>query len=250
MKRRDVEKLAIQAHNIRQWLARQSPAQQRARREMEQKQDLAWWLVYGPPRTGTSYMMRLIKTCATLYIADWGLGAILGPTRRWLEFRSAPEHDYITFDPDRFLKDISSNILDNAYAGDGSQIDLVYKQAGLGPDEYQTLVEMWGPPQRTIFCLRQPSGYLASATKKFVHGSLQRHQDVYVNCMKDYDKIGGDVFEYTSELSVADYIPFLRPLNLEGRRLPPFRYQGELDEENTSEEMWSVYHRVKQLATD
>jgi hypothetical protein len=51
-------------------------------------------------------------------------------------------------------------------------------------------------------------------------------------------------------LSVEDYVSFLKPLNLEGKRLPPFRYRGERDQEHTSEAMWNAYHKVKALAAE
>jgi len=195
-------------------------------------------------------MMRLIKTCSRLYVSDWGLGRILERIPDWLQFRSHPVHDYITFDHDRFLKDISSNILDNAYTGDGVQLDLIYKQAALLPKEYQTLIKMWGPPDRVIFCLRDPAGYMASATKKFAHGSVERLQEVYLASASSYLKIRGEIFEYTPELSLSDYIAFLEPLNFEGKRLPPFGYRGEQDLESVSEEMWSTYHRIRELVAD
>jgi hypothetical protein len=193
-------------------------------------------------------MVQLIKTCAKLYINDWGLGAILAPIPGWLEFKLAPHRDFITFDHHRFLRDISSNILDNAYAGDGEQLDLVYKQVALRSNEYQALVEMWGPPVRVIFCLREPAGYIASAIKKFTHHSyVEELQRMYVDAIDSYMQIKGDIFEYTPELSVADYVSFLQPLNLEGKRLPPFQHRGEQDHERVIEEMWHAYHRMKAL---
>jgi hypothetical protein len=53
-------------------------------------------------------------------------------------------------------------------------------------------------------------------------------------------------FEYTPELSVSDYVSFLEPLNLKGKRLPPFQYRGEQDHDSTSEEMWSAYRGIKE----
>ena len=142
MHRRNFEKIALKIHNFRQWLARNTPAQRRARKALEQQSGLKWWLVYGPPRTGSSYLVRLIKTCARLYINDWGLRPILAPIPGWIEAKTNPARDFITFDHERFIQDISSNILDNAYAGDGNQIDLVYKQVILHPNSHQAMVKM------------------------------------------------------------------------------------------------------------
>lgn len=237
-------------HRGRQWLARKSPGQRRARRKMQDQSQLKWWLVYGPPRGGTSYMMRLIKSCSRLVVSDWTLSPLIAHIPYWLEFRSAPARDYIAFDHHRFLRDISSNILDNADVGSGHQLDLVYKQAGLRSKEYQALVEIWGPPERTIYCLREPAGYIASATKKFAGHTVENLQQLYVDSVNSYLEINGDLFEYTPDLSMSDYVFFLEPLNFEGKQLPAFRYTGEQDRDSTSEEMWAAYQRARDHAKD
>jgi hypothetical protein len=247
---RRFEKQALEAYKAKQWLLRKTPGQRHIRNEMHLQPELRWWLVYGPPRSGTSYMMRLIKTCSRLYVSDWSLGIFIARIPDWLQFRSHPVHDYITFDPDRLLSDISSNILDNAYAGDGDQLDLIYKQAGMPPKVVQTLSRMWGPPERMIFCLREPAGYMASSAKKFTEGSRERRQEVYIQSVNSYLEVGGEIFEYTPELSLSDYLAFLEPLNFEGKRLPPFGYRGEQDQDAVSEEMWYAYHRTKDLVAD
>jgi hypothetical protein len=208
------------------------------------KSELKWWLIYGPPRTGTSYMLRLVRTCSVLYVSDWGLAPILVPIPNWLDLRSSPEFDYIKFDTERFLRDISDNILANAYRGEGDQLDLVYKQANLDSMQYRVFVKMWGPPERRIFCLREPAGYIASARKKFVHESLDRLQEMYVTSIDRYEGIGGDVFEYNPESSVSDYVSFLEPLNFEGKHIPPFHYKGQCDRELTRQDMWVAYRRL------
>jgi hypothetical protein len=216
---------------------------------IERKPPLRWWLVYGPPRAGTTYVHRMVKACSTLHVSDWGLAPVLNPIPEWLRYFSAKDFDYIRFDYERFLNDISSNILDNAYTGNGVQLDLVYKQATLGPGEYETLVRMWGPPERAIFCIREPAGYIASARKKFIYDSVERLQRVYVDSIDSYRHIRGDIFDYTPELTVSDYTSFLQPLSFEGKRLPRFRFKGEQDHENTTEEMWNAYLEAKVLVT-
>lgn len=217
-------------------------------RRIKRKPAPRWWLVYGPPRAGTTYMHRMAKTCSTLHVSDWGLAPVLDPISEWLQRRSSQDFGYIKFDYERFLKDISNNILDNANAGNGVQLDLVYKQATLGLSEYEALVRMWGPPERAIFCLRQPAGYIASATKKFIYDTVERLQQVYIDSIASYQHIGGDIFDYTPELTVSDYTSFLQPLSFEGKWLPPFQFRGEQDQKNTTEEMWDAYHRIKELA--
>ncbi len=250
MKRRSVERIVLKAHRARQWLARKSSGQRQVRRELQRKSGLNWWLVYGPPRSGTSYMMEWIKTCSTLWVSDWSLGILFEPIPRWLAFRSDPAHGFIAFDHARFLRDLSRNILDNAYTGGGNQLDLLYKQANMRPNEHHTLVQMWGPPQRAIFCLREPSGYMASAARKFAHASREQLQRMYIRSVEGYQEIGGDLFEYGPGLSDSDYVAFLQPLDFERKRLPAFRFRGAQDHDSTSEEMWQAYHRAKELAAD
>ena len=219
-----------------------------ARERVRRKRGLTWWLIYGPPRAGTTYMHRLLETCDVLHVSDWGLDSILSPIPAWLQYYSAAEFDYIRFDRDRLLHDISRNILDNAYMGNGVQLDLVYKQATLGPSEYEALVQMWGEPERAIFCLREPAGYIASARKKFVYGSLERLQQIYVDSITSYLHIGGDLFEYRPDLTVSDYTSFLQPLSFEGKRLPTFEFRGVQEPENTTDIMWNCYQEIKALA--
>jgi hypothetical protein len=192
-------------------------------------------------------MMGLIRTCARLWVSDWGLGPILESSARWIAFQALPIHDYITFDGQRLLEDVAQNILGHAYAGGGQQLDLVYKEAALRPEEHETLARMWGPPERTIFCLREPAGYVASARKKFPKGTVSVLQASYVRAMETCLAVGGDIFEYAPDRVTDDYIAFLTPLRLDRQRLTPFHYRGDRDEANTSEEMWAAYHKVKEL---
>ena len=238
MTNKGIQRISRQAQRFGQWLTRS---------EARHKAELRWWLVYGPPRSGTSYIFQLIRTCSVLCVSDWGLAPILSPVPDWLKTRSAPDFAYIRFDYRRFLKDMSNNILDNAYGGHGTQLDLVYKQATLDPSEYQALVKMWGAPARTIFCLREPAGYIASAVKKFVYDSVEHLQQVYIDSVDSYLQIKGDVFEYTSDLTVSDYTSFLQPLNFAGKRLVPFRHNGAQEHEHATEGMWSAYRRVQEL---
>jgi hypothetical protein len=218
------------------------------RARVKRKPAPRWWLVYGPPRAGTTYMHRMVQACSVLHVSDWGLAPALNPIPEWFRIRSAEDFDYIRFDYERYLKDISRNILDNAYPGRGVQLDLVYKQATLGLSEYETLVRMWGPPERALFCIRQPAGYITSARKKFIYDTVETLQQVYIDSMSSYVHIRGDIFDYTPELTVSDYTSFLQPLSFEGKWLPPFQFKGEQDHENTTKEMWDAYHRIKELA--
>ena len=249
MTNQGIQRIFGQSQRARQWLTRSGARRRPERRALKRKAELRWWLVYGPPRSGTSYMLQLIRTCSVLFVSDWGLAPILNPVPNWLKIRSAPDFAYIRFDYERFLRDISNNILDSAYGGHGIQLDLVDKQATLDPREYQALVKMWGVPARTIFCLREPAGYIASAVNKFVYDSVEHLQQVYIDSVDSYLQIKGDVFEYTPDLTISDYTSFLRPLDFRGKRLVPFRHNGVQEHEQATEDMWSAYHRVKKLAT-
>ncbi len=226
-------------------MARKTPGERAAREAIAAKKQLRWWCVYGSTRSGTTYISRLAKSCATLWTGDWRLGEFLVGIEAWREVRALPAHEHIEFDYERLLRDVSRNIIDNAYSGDGDQLDFVYKQAALRPKEYKTLVNMWGPPERLIFCLREPSGFIASAQKKFPRRTVENLQDHYVMCLDYYEQIGGEICEYNPELRLEDYIDFLKPLDFSQVELPPFRFKGVQEEGNTNPAMWDAYNRVK-----
>ena len=225
-------------------IARKTPGERAVREALAAKKQLSWWCVYGSTRSGTTYISRLAKSRAKLWTGDWRMGVFLVGLQTCRD-QAAKSPD---FDFDRLLSDISANIIDNAYSGDGDQLDLVYKQAALRPREYEALVRMWGPPQRLIFCLREPAGYIASAVKKFPTNSLQILQENYVMCLDFYEKIGGDIYEYNSELTLQEYIEFLSPLELSEDELPAFRFKGVQDEGNVTPEMQAAYDRIKTIA--
>ena len=137
--------------------------------------------------------------------------------------------------------------MDNTFPGTGTRLDMVYKQATLGPGEYQALSEMWGAPERAIFCFREPAGYIVSAASKFIYDTVGYLQELYVRLMNSYWEIGGDVFEYTPELTISDYFSFLDPRDFEGKWTPPFQFEGQQDHENTTSKMYDAYNRVKEL---
>lgn len=231
-------------------LARKTPGERSVRAELAAQKTLRWWCVYGSTRSGTTYISRLAKSCAKLWTGDWRMGEFLVGIEAWRELRASPAHEHIEFDFDRLLRDVSRNIIDNAYSGDGDQLDFVYKQAALRPREYKTLVNMWGPPERVIFCLRDPASFIASAKKKFPMRSVENLQDHYVMCLKYYQEIGGEIYEYNSELSLEEYKAFLKPLDFSDVELPSFRYKGVTEEGDTSPAMWRVYKKVKAIADE
>ena len=161
---------------------------------------LKWWAIYGPGSSGTSFMYRIVAHWARLGISDWCLRDIL---------KLVPDRPYIRFDKKRALRDISSNILDNAHRYGGRHLDLVFKQACLAGREFATLVEMWGKPERIIFCLRESAAYMASASRRWPEWSVEYLRRMYIDTLREYEKIGGDIFEYHRGLTVEDYIGFV-----------------------------------------
>lgn len=198
------------------------------------KSRLRWWLVYGPVRTGTSLMLRTVASRSRLYVSDWCLGNML---------QLSADYDYVRFDRARALTDISRNVLRNAYAGGGRQLDLAFKQANLRAHEYESLVRMWGEPERVIFCFREPAGYIASAMKKFPAVTVGGLQNIYVAAMKTFGSVGGEAFEYHEGLVGDDYRRFLPSLRLREGAVK-FRYKGVRLEEYTTEAMWEAYSQM------
>lgn len=215
--------------------ARRTLSQLSRPRVKREAKHLRWYLVYGPPRTGTTLMMRLASLCARFHIGDWGLNALLN---------LGPEYDYIRLDRARLLQDISDNLLDNAYPGEGTSIDLVVKQAGLNEAAYKALVQMWGPPTRKIFCIREPAAYLASAKKHFsgpyAH-PIYRLQSLYLEAFSQFERIGGDIFAYGPHVTKEQYVDFLSPLPLKAASMPDVAYGGKRDQGDVTSAMVSVY---------
>jgi hypothetical protein len=211
----------------------------RMRNRIKKTRPIQWWLVYGAARTGTTYMIDMITSCSRLWISDWCLDNML---------KMVPDFDYIIFDKERMLKDISENIIDNAYWGQGDQLDFAVKEAELNFEEYQMMVKMWGKPSRIIYCFREPAGYISSAEKHFTgtySNSLSRLQENYVRLFDDYEKIRGDIFEYTAARTMENYMSFLKPLNVHKDMNKEFVFKGSDNNEYVTDAMREAYDRFK-----
>jgi hypothetical protein len=181
-------------------------------------------------------MLWIVKSESRVSVSDWCLGPML---------RLARDEPDVRFDRERALLDISKNILDNANRGGGTQLDLVFKQANLGPGELSSLQRMWGAPARRIYCFRKPSSYMPSAMKKFPRTPLAVLQQHYVRAARQYHEIGGDPFEYDSRNTEEDYRRFLAPLSLRDP-LPIALHYGETEtDKDTTVEMWNAYHELR-----
>lgn len=181
-------------------------------------------------------MMSVIAANARLRVGDWGLRHGLG---------LPPDLPHVRFDRRRARADFSRNVLSNAPAGGGRAIDLVYKSAQLRPHEFEALVEMWGKPERLIFCVREPSGYLASACRKFPEVDVQAFRDEYVRDIETFEDLGGDLFVYRPSLTTADYRRFLAPLEIPTGPEYDFVYQGSTADELVTEEMVTAFERIE-----
>ena len=206
-----------------------------SRWRLARRRDLDWWLVYGPVRSGTTYMMRLLGSNARVQVSDWGLRHGMG---------LPPDLPHITFDRARARADFSRNVLSNAPPGGGRTIDLVCKAAQLRPDEFEVLVEMWGPPARKIFCVREPSGYMASATRKFPDVDVGHLRAQYVDDLAAFEVIGGDPFFYEPGLTVEDYRRFLEPIPVPDDPRYDFAYQGSTADHLVTADMVDAFEGV------
>lgn len=203
-----------------------------AREILARKPSLAWWLVYGPVRSGTTHMMRIVAAHARIYIGDWGLRFPL---------QLPPDAPHIAFDRARARRDVARNVIRNAHAGSGSVIDLLVKSAQLRGEEHTALMEMWGPPRRTIFCVREPSGYLASAVRKFPGVPVDAFRAEYVRDIAAFRSIGGDLFVYRPDLTLDDYRSFLAPLVVTDEPRFQFVYSGSAADDLVTDEMREAF---------
>lgn len=159
--------------------------------------------MYGPVRSGTTLMGNLIAASARVRVSDWGIGPIL----------LGPRGVDIPYDLARHRRDVARNVLTTAPAGDGRQLDLVFKQANLRPEPYDALVATFGPPERVVFCLREPGAFLASALRKFPDTPVDRQiEHSYLGTIAAFERIGGDVFVHSPRRTRDDYAAFLHPL--------------------------------------
>lgn len=198
-----------------------------------------WWLIYGSGRSGTSYIGRWAARGAGREVSDWGLGAVVAPLEKTAGI-----------DKDRFRRDLRANVLANArpvkLLPGGKSLDLAYKQAGLSRAEYLQLEKMFGPPERTIFCLRDPDGYMASAVKKFGENLVDSLRATYRRIFSEYRAIGGDVIHYGPHLITKIVAEFLAPLPVRDE-IGAFVYRGEERPDLVTPQMRIDYETFREI---
>ena len=188
-------------------------------------------------------MLGLFNSNALKFASDPGLARVLHQSEL-----------VIGLDIDRYLADLSDNMHENAKNGWGRQIDLVYKQANSSVQEYRYLVSMFGTPARSLFCMRAPGGFMASATKKFDEHPAQL-RDAYIKSFDLYAETGGDILHYGPHLTrdhVASYLEAIDfPINaITSERLNTFRYTGIDDADLGSPPMHAAYQQCLAEASE
>lgn len=200
-----------------------------------QPNEKSWWYVYGPGRSGTSYFSRLFASSAERLVSDWGLGPMLSTSERIPRLNQSA-----------FLSNLYANIYSNAHHGYGTSVGLIFKQANSSLNEFMRLNEMFGSPDRIVFMLREPSSYVASATKKFTEHSVDHLSNTYLRSLNLYANVGGDVICYRPDLSkqnVSDYldeIGFLRTKKT-NEIIGNYSYRGEPADHLVTDEMKSAF---------
>ena len=193
---------------------------------------MKWIFIYGPPRTGSTYLLRLIREVCNCSVSDWGLGAILKP---FVETVGG-------IDKERFLQDLAKNLIDSSKIRNNQEIDLVIKSANGNTEEFRCYQKMFCEPMRIIFTIREPSSYMASATKKFPDSELESLQTCYERMLDIYSEIGGDIFNYHANLTTQEYLDFLKPLDLNKGKIEDFNYNGIKADHLTTAQMITKYH--------
>lgn len=203
---------------------------------------LRWWLVWGPVRSGTTLMTDLVAEHARWVVSDWGLAAGLTPPQS-----QVPD----SFDARRPQRAMLAEVLASCRTDSSGPLDLVYKQANVRVSEAATLSALLGPPERTIFCLRDPAGFMRSAVRKFPDIPLDNLQHInYLGTIKEHQFIGGEVFLYHPEVTGADYAEFLRPLVLGREACESVRYTGSASPELATPDMWEAFHQLSAVAVN
>ena len=194
---------------------------------------LKWIYIYGPPRTGSTYLLRQIRKKSIHSVSDWGLGMILKP------FAGMPGG----IDKDRFLCDLAKNLLDRSRKNEQGELDLVLKAANANFEEFEGYKQMFGFPQRIIFSVREPSGYMSSAIKKFPEEPVVFLQGSYLKMLQLYPSIGGDIIDYNQNLRSQCYQKFLLPLEFSDNEIETFEYKGTPADHLVTDKMRNSYQK-------
>jgi hypothetical protein len=187
-------------------------------------------------------MSDLARAHTRYLISDWGLHAALTPPLS----KTPP-----SYDARRPQRALLAEVLSSCRTGNSGVLDLMYKQANLRQPELEALTSVLGPPERKIFCLRDPAGFMRSAVKKFPEVSLDNLREInYLGTLDEWTSIGGEVFLYHRDITGEDYRRFLSPLPLDVPDVARVRYTGSEAPELTTEPMWARYRELAAAAVN
>ena len=102
---------------------------------------------------------------------------------------------------------------------------------------------MFGQPERIIFTIREPSGYMSSAHKKFPKKTLSHLQRSYLRMMKLYQSIGGEILDYSPLLSTNSYRVLLHHLGLIKGEIERFQFKGSKADDLVNDRMIGDYRK-------
>jgi hypothetical protein len=187
-----------------------------------------WGLIYGLPRSGTSFLLNKFLHISRAGIGDWEIDEI-GKGVRKIE-----SMEYIGLNTTLLKSDLAKNILKSAPPGSGSEYDLIVKQINTTSVEVDFLSQLFQEkPSFRVFCLREPVGWRKSAMKKFYLTEKQA-TELYIKCLKSYDKIGGDILDYKN---ISNENPLIKSFGLD---VNEFR-QPKLPIEASNDILWNAY---------
>jgi hypothetical protein len=187
-------------------------------------------------------MTDLVAPSARWVVSDWGLAAGLTPPQSQVP---------ASFDARRPQRALLAEVLASCRTDSSGPLDLVYKQANLRVTEAAILAELLGPPERTIFCLRDPAGFMRSAVRKFPDIPVDNLQRInYLGTIEEHQLVGGEVFLYHPEVNGDDYATFLRPLVLDDQARESVRYTGSAAPELATPEMWDAFRQLSAVAAN
>ncbi len=83
--------------------------------------------------------------------------------------------------------------------------------------------------------------------RKFPDTTLSGLRDSYALCLRQFEEIGGDAFEYHPRVSEGDFRRFLAPLDLGAPFPVSVRYAaGPTSEENVTDAMREAYRQLRE----
>ncbi|MBT7064202.1 MAG: hypothetical protein HN923_05870 [Euryarchaeota archaeon] len=158
------------------------------------RESYSWDLIYGLPRSGTTYLYHQMIQKSRFGISDWDLQFFLPA------LKEIGESDRTPISKTEIISFLRTRIESNAPPGAGSSIDFVIKQVNTTPDEVMLLTEIMDSAPRNIYFLyREPQSWLPSAMKKYGIDK-QSASDLYVKCFENFRLIGGSPIDYHHDI--------------------------------------------------